>query len=69
MPLKQVEKTKGYVDIRRLKITPSAKFISFLMEQLFRELPLASSWEKILKKLKGKSLNQEGLNYLRPRNG
>ena len=39
------------------------------MEQLFRELPLASSWEKILKKLKGKSLNQEGLNYLRAQNG
>ena len=39
------------------------------MEQLFRELPLAGSWEKILEKFKGKSLNQEGLNYLRPRNG
>ena len=39
------------------------------MEQLFRKLPLASSWEKIIKKLKGKSLNQDGLNYLLPRNG
>ena len=57
-------KTKGCADIKGLKIIPSAKFISFLMEQLFGEVSLANSSGKILKKLKGKSLN-----YLLPRNG
>ena len=48
------KKTKGFADIKGLKMIPSAKFISFLMEQLFGEMSLASSWEKSLKKTKEK---------------